>query len=164
MKIAMEYHTSMRSFDEGAFCCDGDEEGWQGLLKGGLVFGLAKVGKLWSTEQFLFSHIENKLMFQESQPCDSQQLKLGKRFEIYLQASFRVIDKAIFHKEAKALHLDLCLKKKRSPDMGLRACHVRRIPRGWELLLCRTPPQRRLLAILECTKSSKSSGGCIWLC
>ena len=93
----------MRSFDEEAFC-DGDEEGWTAYVNGGLVFGVAEVAKLWSDGQFLFSHIENKLMFQESQPYHSQKLKLGKRFEIYLQA-FRVIDKAIFLQEAKMLYL-----------------------------------------------------------
>jgi hypothetical protein len=52
-----------------------------------LVFGVAEVAKLWSDGQFLFSHIENTLMFQESQPYHPKLLlKLGKRFEIYLQA------------------------------------------------------------------------------
>jgi hypothetical protein len=35
-KIAMEYHTSMRSFHSVAFCCAGAKEKWKGLLKGGL--------------------------------------------------------------------------------------------------------------------------------
>jgi hypothetical protein len=67
-EMAMGCHTSMRSFDEEAFCCDGDEEGWTAYVNGGLVFGVAKAAKLWSDGQFLFSHIENKLIFQESHP------------------------------------------------------------------------------------------------
>ena len=71
-EIAMRWHATRRSFDEGAFC-DGDEEGWKAYVNGGLVFGVAEVAKLWSTEQFLFSHIENKLMFQEAQPYATAQ-------------------------------------------------------------------------------------------
>jgi hypothetical protein len=105
----------MRSFDEGAFCCDGDEEGWEAYVNGGLVFAVAKVAKLWSAEKFLFGHIENKLMFRESQPYHSQTLKLGNNFEIYLQA-FRVCNEDNFLQEAEVLYLELCLKKKRSPE------------------------------------------------
>jgi hypothetical protein len=63
-----------------------DEERWKAYVNGGLVFAAARVTKLWSAEKFLFSHIENKLMFQESQPYHSQKLKFGMNFEIYLQA------------------------------------------------------------------------------
>jgi hypothetical protein len=35
-EIAMECHTSMRTFDEGAFF-DGDEEGWKAYVNGGLA-------------------------------------------------------------------------------------------------------------------------------
>jgi hypothetical protein len=40
-KIAMEYHTSMRSFHEVAFCCAGVKEEWKATVKGGLVFSPA---------------------------------------------------------------------------------------------------------------------------
>jgi hypothetical protein len=52
-EIAMRWHTSRRSFDEGAFCED-DREWWTAYVNEGLVFGVAEVAKLWSTEQFLF--------------------------------------------------------------------------------------------------------------
>jgi hypothetical protein len=35
-EIIMECHTSMRTFDEGAFF-DGDEEGWKAYVNGGLA-------------------------------------------------------------------------------------------------------------------------------
>jgi hypothetical protein len=47
----MRWHTSRRSFDEGAFC-DGDKERWTAYVNEGLVFGVAEAAKLWSTEQF----------------------------------------------------------------------------------------------------------------
>jgi hypothetical protein len=153
----------MRSFDEGAFCGDGDEEKWKGLLKGGLVFSLAEVAKLRSTEQFIFSHIENKLMFQESQPYHSQKLKLRKRFEIYMQA-FRVIDKANFLKEeAKLLYLAMDKKSEAGWD-SVRAMFAAFPEGGSSYYVGRSEKGGRLLAILEYTKSSKSSEGCIWLC
>jgi hypothetical protein len=57
-KLAMEYHTSMRSFDEVAFCCAGDKEEWKAAVNGGLVFSLAiaEVAKLWFENNFLFEH------------------------------------------------------------------------------------------------------------
>jgi hypothetical protein len=112
-KIAMEYHTSMRSFHEVAFCCAGVKEEWKAAVKGGLVFSLAVVQTLWSANQFPFGHIENKRMFQETQPYHPQQLKLGKRFEIYLQA-FRVRNEDNFLQEAELLYL--ALDKKRKPE------------------------------------------------
>jgi hypothetical protein len=115
-KIAMEYHTSMRSFHEVAFCSAGVKEKWKGLLKGGLlVFSLAEVQALWSTKQFLFSHIEDTRMFQEAQPYHSKLLSKGQRFEIYMQA-FRVIDKAMSLQDAKVLYLAMDKKSEAGWD------------------------------------------------
>jgi hypothetical protein len=118
-KIAMEYHTTMRSFEEGAFCSAGVKEKWKGLLEGGLVFSLAEVQTLWSTKQFLFSHIEDTRMFQEAQPYDSKQLSKGQRFEIYMQA-FRVIDKAKFLQQAKVMYLAMSWAPSRGLTLWLR--------------------------------------------
>jgi hypothetical protein len=80
-EIAMECHTSMRTFDEGTFF-DGDEEGWaKAYVNGGPVFSVAEVAKLWSNKQFPFSHIENTLMFQEVQPCHSRGTPQKSSFE-----------------------------------------------------------------------------------
>jgi hypothetical protein len=76
----MKYHTTGRSFDQRVFCCADDFEEWKATAKGGRVFGLAEVQKLWFDNKFLFEHIEDTLMFQESQPYHSKQLNLGKRF------------------------------------------------------------------------------------
>jgi hypothetical protein len=81
-KLAMEYHTAMRSFNEFAFCCAGDKEEWKALLEGGPVFSLALVQTLWSANNFISGHIKDTLMFQESQPYHAKQLNKGKRFEI----------------------------------------------------------------------------------
>ena len=131
----------MRSFDEEAFC-DGDEEGWTAYVNGGLVFGVAEVAKLWSDGQVLFSHIENKLMFQEPQPYHSQKLRLGKRFEIYLQA-FKVCNEDNFLQEAEVLYLDLCLAKKRKPewDIFARAERPRRCVRVIDFCQPAPPPR-----------------------
>ena len=102
-EIAMWWHATRRSFDEGAFC-EGDKEWWTAYVKKGLVFAVAEVAKLWSAGQFRFTHIENKLMFQEAQPYHSKQLNLGQRFEIYMQA-FRVINMENFLQEAELLYL-----------------------------------------------------------
>jgi hypothetical protein len=85
----MECHTTRRSFDQFVFCCAGDKKEWKTTVEGGLVFSLAKVQKLWSANKFLFSHIEDTQMFQESQPYHTKLLTKGQRFEIYMQA-FRV--------------------------------------------------------------------------
>jgi hypothetical protein len=72
-------------------------------------------------------------MFQESQPYHSQKLKLGMNFEIYLQA-FKVCNEDNFLQEAEVLYLDLCLKKKRSPEwdssMGKSFYYVGRSLKG----------------------------------
>jgi hypothetical protein len=47
-KLAMEYHTTRRSFGEFVFCCAGDKEERKAAVKGGLVFSLAEVQTLWS--------------------------------------------------------------------------------------------------------------------
>jgi hypothetical protein len=70
----MKYHTTMRSFDEGAFCSADDLEEWKATVRGGLVFGLAAVHKLRFDQEFLFEHFEDTQMFQESQPYHSKQL------------------------------------------------------------------------------------------
>jgi hypothetical protein len=46
-KLAMKFHTTRRSFDEGVFCCADDFEEWKATAKGGRVFGLAEFMKLW---------------------------------------------------------------------------------------------------------------------
>jgi hypothetical protein len=78
-ETGMGCHTSMRSFDEEAFCCDGDEERRTAYVNGGLVFGVAKAAKLWSDGQFHFSHIEDTRMFQEAQPYHSKALLNSQR-------------------------------------------------------------------------------------
>ena len=78
----MECHTTRRSFDQFVFCCAGDKEEWKALLEGGPVFSLALVQTLWSANNFIFGHIKDTLMFQESQPYHAKQLNKGKRFEI----------------------------------------------------------------------------------
>jgi hypothetical protein len=139
----MKRHTSMRTFDVGAFF-DGGEEKWTAYVNGGpVVFGVAKAAKMWSDGQFLFSHIENKLMFQESQPYHSQQLNFGMRFEIYLQAFRVAIDKANFLR-SRSEGAVLSHGQEERGRLELRGSHVRRILRGWQLLLCRTLQKRRL--------------------
>jgi hypothetical protein len=66
-KIAMWWHATRRSFDEGAFC-EGDEKWWTAYVNEGLVFDVAKAAKLWSGGQFRFTHIVETQMFQEAQP------------------------------------------------------------------------------------------------
>jgi hypothetical protein len=100
-KIAMWWHATRRSFDEGAFC-EGDEKWWTAYVNEGLVFAVAKAAKLWSGGQFRFAHIVETQMFQEAQPYHPKQLNLGQRFEIYMQA-FRVINMKNFLQEAELL-------------------------------------------------------------
>ena len=88
-KLAMEWHTTRRSFDQFVFCSSGDKEEWNTAVERGLVISLAKVQQLWSDKGFRFSHIEDTQMFQESQPYHSALMTKGQRFEIYMQA-FRV--------------------------------------------------------------------------
>jgi hypothetical protein len=59
----MWWHTTRRSFGEGAFF-NGDEEKWTAYVNEGLVFAVAKAAKLWSDGQFLFSHIVDTQVFQ----------------------------------------------------------------------------------------------------
>jgi hypothetical protein len=163
-KIAMKCHTSMRTFDVGAFF-DGDEEKSTAYMNGGLVFGVAKAAKLWSDGQFLFSHIENKLMFQESQPYHSQQLNLGMRFEIYLQA-FRVIDKANFLQEAKAV-LYLAMKKKNEAGWNsVEAMFAAFLEGGSSYYVGRSKKGGfwRYWNTLLVGAARDQSEGCIWLC
>jgi hypothetical protein len=47
----MKYHTTMRSFNEVVFCCADDKEEWKASVKGGLVFSLAEVQKMWSVNK-----------------------------------------------------------------------------------------------------------------
>jgi hypothetical protein len=103
-ELAMEYHTTRRSFDEGAFCRPGDLEEWKATVRGGLVFGLAAVQKLWFDEAFLWDHLEIPSMFTEALPYHSTVKNKGERFEIYMQA-FRVIDKENFLEQANLLYL-----------------------------------------------------------
>jgi hypothetical protein len=159
----MKRHTSMRTFDVGAFF-DGDEEKWTAYVNGGpVVFGVAKAAKMWSDGQFLFSHIENKLMFQESQPYHSQQLNFGMRFEIYLQAFRVAIDKANFLQEAKVLYLAMD-KKSEAGWNSVEAMFAAFLEGGSSYYVGRSKKGGLLLAILEYTRSSKRSEGCIWLC
>jgi hypothetical protein len=155
--IAMKCHTSMRTFDVGAFF-DGDEEKWTAYVNGGPVFGVAKAAKLWSDGQFLISHIENKLIFQESQPYHSQQLNLGMRFEIYLQA-FRVIDKAIFLQEA----MD---KKSEAGWNSVEAMFAAFLESGSSYYVGRSKKGGfwRYWNTLGAARDQKSEGSCIWLC
>ena len=69
----------------------------------------------WSDKEFLFSHIEDTQMFQESQPYHSVLMTKGQRFEIYMQA-FRVIDKAHFLEQAKLLYLAMPKKSEAGWD------------------------------------------------
>jgi hypothetical protein len=100
-KLAMEWHTTRRSFGQFVFCSSGDKEEWNTTVERGLVISLAKVQRLWSDKEFLFSHIEDTQMFQESLPYHSTLMTKGQRFEIYMQA-FRVIDKVNFLQEARS--------------------------------------------------------------
>jgi hypothetical protein len=85
-EIAMWWHATRRSFDEGAFC-KGDKEWWTAYVKKGLVFAVAEVAKLWSAGQFRFTHIVETQMFQEAQPYHPKQLNLGA---VFVQQNDRV--------------------------------------------------------------------------
>jgi hypothetical protein len=117
-EYAMKFHTTRRSFVQRIFCCPADVEEWKATLRGGLVFKLAEVRKLWFNNKFSFEHIKDTKRFQESLPYHPKTLSKGKRFEIYLQA-FCVIDKAKFLPEAKLLYLALDKKSKHSWDSML---------------------------------------------
>jgi hypothetical protein len=58
-KLAMERHTTRRSFDQHVFCRPGDTKEWKTTVERGLVISLAKVQRLWSDEEFLWDHIKN---------------------------------------------------------------------------------------------------------
>ena len=92
-KLAMERHTTRRSFDQLVFCSPGDTKEWKTTVERGLVISLAKVQRLWSDEAFLWDHLEITSMFPEALPYHSTLKNKGQRFEIYMQA-FRVIVKA----------------------------------------------------------------------
>ena len=157
----MERHTTRRSFDQLIFCSPGDTKEWKTTVERGLVISLAKVQRLWSAKAFHWDHLAITSMFTEALPYHSTVKNKGERFEIYMQA-FRVIDKETFLQEAKVLSV-LSHGQGERGRLGLRACHVRHILRGWELLLCRTLHQRRLLAVLGDKESSSREEGCIWL-
>jgi hypothetical protein len=103
-KLAMERHTTRRSFDEFVFCSSVDKKEWKTTVERGLVISLAEVRRLWSDKEFRFSHIEDTQMFPESLPYHSTIMTKGHRFEIYMQA-FRVIDEVHFLQEAELLYL-----------------------------------------------------------
>ena len=147
----------MRTFGERAFCCDGDEEGWKAYVNGGAVLGLAGVAKLWSAEKFLFGHIENKLVFRESQPYHSQKLKLRKRFEIYMQA-FRVIPKTNFLQEAKVLYLAMD-KKSEAGWNSVEAMFAAFLEGGSSYYVGRSKKGGLLLAILGAARDQKGASG-----
>jgi hypothetical protein len=133
-------------------------------VNGGLVFAAAKVAKLWSAEKFLFGHIENKLIFQEPQPYHSQKLKYGMNFEIYLQA-FKVCNEDKFLPEAKALYLDLCLKKKRSPEWDSSMLPMfTEFLKGKSFYYVGRSLKGGFWRYWNTLKSSNSSDGCIRLC
>ena len=45
-KLAMEWHTTRRSFDQFVFCSSSDKEEWNKTVERGLVISLAKVQRL----------------------------------------------------------------------------------------------------------------------
>ena len=55
-KLAMERHTTRRSFDQLVFCSPGDTKEWKTTVERGVVISLAKVQRLWSDEEFLGSY------------------------------------------------------------------------------------------------------------
>ena len=70
-KLAMEWHTTRRSFDQFVFCSSGNKEEWKTTVERGLVISLAKVQRLWSDEEFLWDHIENTSMLRRQRTKDS---------------------------------------------------------------------------------------------
>jgi hypothetical protein len=53
-EFATKYHTTRRSFDQCVCCCVDDVEEWKATARGGRVFKLALVQKLWFDNKFSF--------------------------------------------------------------------------------------------------------------